>query len=98
MPGPGTDIEALVTRSVRDHLKSSEPINDQGLVDGYVKRVEIQQERLIIHLVQTERSERRRAQGADTLDIPWRKTPVTRHREILLPTSDPPQRRASDTI
>jgi hypothetical protein len=87
---PATDIEALVTRSVRDHLKPSEPIDDQGLVADHVKRVEIQQERLIIHLVRTERSERHRAQGADTLDVPWRKTPITRHREMLLPTSDSP--------
>ena len=85
-----TDIEALVTRSVRDHLKPSEPIDDQSLVADYVERVEIQQERLIIQLTQIEKSGRRGAQGANTLDVPWRKTPVTRHREMLLPTSDAP--------
>ena len=88
---PATDIEALVTRSVRDHLKPSEPIDDQSLVADYVERVEIQQERLIIQLTQIEKSGRRRAQGADTLDVPWQKTPVTWHREMLLPSSDPPQ-------
>ena len=87
---PATDIEALVTRSVREHLKPSEPIDDQSLVADYVERVEIQQERLIIQLTQIEKSGRRRAQGADTLDVPWRKTPVTRRREMLLPASDPP--------
>ena len=56
---PATDIEALVTRSVRDHLKPSEPIDDQSLVADYVKRVEIQQERLIIQLTQIEKSGRR---------------------------------------
>ena len=59
---PATDIEALVTRSVREHLKPSEPIDDQSLVADYVKRVEIQQERLIIQLTQIEKSGRRRAQ------------------------------------
>jgi hypothetical protein len=87
---PATHIEALVTRSVRDHLKPSEPIDDQSLVADYVKRVEIQQERLIIQLTHIEKSGRRRAQEADTLDVPWRKTPVTRRREMLLPASDPP--------
>jgi site-specific DNA recombinase len=87
---PATHIEALVTRSVREHLKPSEPIDDQSLVADYVKRVEIQQERLIIQLTHIEKSGRRRAQEADTLDVPWRKTPVTRRREMLLPASDPP--------
>jgi site-specific DNA recombinase len=87
---PATDIEGLVTKSVRDRLKPSEPIDDQSLVADYVERVEIQQERLIIQLTQIEKSGRRRAQDADTLDVPWRKTPVTRRREMLLPASDPP--------
>jgi len=87
---PATHIEALVTRSVREHLKPSEPIDDQSLVADYVKRVEIQQERLIIQLTHIEKSGRRRAPEADTLDVPWRKTPVTRRREVLLPASDPP--------
>ena len=80
-----------MTRSVRDHLKPSEPIDDQGLVADYVERVEIQQERLIIQIAQTKKSGRRRAQGAETLDVPWHKTPVTRRREMLLPTPDPSQ-------
>ena len=86
---PATHIEALVTRSVREHLKPSEPIDDRSLVADYVERVEIQQERLIVQLAQIEKSGRRRAQGAD-IDIPWRKTAATRRREMLLPISDPP--------
>src|SRR4051812_42081262 len=65
---PATDIEALVARSVRKHLKPSEPIDDQSLVADYVKRVEIQQERLIIQLTQIAKLGRRRAQDADTLN------------------------------
>ena len=87
---PATDIEALVTRSVRDHLKPSGPIDDQGLVADHVERVEIQQERLIIQLAQIKKSGRRGAQGANTLNVPWQKIPVTRRREMLLPTSVPP--------
>ena len=46
---------------------------------------------MVIQLAQTEKSTRRRAQGASTLYVPWHKTPSTRRREILLPASLPPQ-------
>jgi site-specific DNA recombinase len=92
---PATDIEALVTRSVRDHLKPSEPIDDRSLVTHHIERVEIQQERLIIQLPQVEKSTRGRAQGASTLQVPWQKTPATRRREMLLPASLPPQQARS---
>ena len=45
---------------------------------------------MIIQLARIEKSGRRRTQGADTLDVPWRKTPFTRRREVLLPVSEPP--------
>ena len=63
----------------------------RALSRDYVGRVEIQQERLIIQLAQIEKSGRRQAQGANTLDVPWQKTPATRRREMLLPASVPPQ-------
>ena len=79
----------LLPRAPTPWLKK-QPIDDRSLVADYVERVEIQQERLFVQLAQIEKSGRRRAQGADTLDVPWCKTPITRHREMLLPTSDPP--------
>jgi site-specific DNA recombinase len=72
---PATDIEALVTRSVREHLQPSDPIDDRRLIANCVARIEVQQERLIIQLAQIEKSRRRRAQGASTLNVPWHKTP-----------------------
>ena len=39
---PATDIEALVIKSVREHLKPAEPIDDRELVDNYIARVEVQ--------------------------------------------------------
>jgi site-specific DNA recombinase len=92
---PASDIEALVTRSVREHLQPSDPIDDRSLIADYVERVEIQQERLIIQLAQIEKSTRRRAQGASTLYVAWHKTPATRRREMLLPASLPPQQARS---
>jgi hypothetical protein len=39
---PAADIEALVIRSVREHLKPSQEIDDRGLVKTHVARVEVQ--------------------------------------------------------
>jgi hypothetical protein len=72
---PASEIEALVVKAVRDHLKPSEPIEDRSLVHTHVTRVEVQADRLVIHL----------AEPPSTLEVPWQKTPARRRREILLP-------------
>jgi site-specific DNA recombinase len=58
---PATVIEALLVKSVRDHLKLSQPIDDKGLIHAHVARVEVQPDRLIIHL----------AEPPNTLEVPW---------------------------
>jgi site-specific DNA recombinase len=68
-------IEALVIKAVRDHLKPSEPTDDRNLVHTHVTRVEVQADRLVIHL----------AEPPSTLEVLWQKTPARRRREILLP-------------
>ena len=47
---PAADIEALVIKSVRDHLKLSAPIGDRCLIDTRVVRVEVQAKQLVIQL------------------------------------------------
>ena len=81
---PATDVEALVIKSVRQHLKPGQPIDDRGLVETHVARVEVQSNQLIIQLAQLERSNRK-ASAESLLHIAWRKAPTTRRREILLP-------------
>jgi site-specific DNA recombinase len=88
---PATEIEALVIRSVRDHLKPSAPIDDRSLVDTHVARVEVQPEQLVIQLAQPERTNRKGARAVKTLRVPWHKTPSMRRREILLPDALDPQ-------
>jgi site-specific DNA recombinase len=78
---PATVIEALVIKSVRDHLKPSQPIDDKSLIKTHVARVEVQPDRLVIHL----------AESPGTLQVPWRKTPARRRREILLPEGIRPE-------
>ncbi len=88
---PATEIEALVIRSVRDHLKPSAPIDDRSLVDTHVARVEVQPEQLVIQLAQPERTNRKGARAVKTLRVPWHKTPSKQRREILLPDALDPQ-------
>ena len=82
---PAAEIEALVTKSVREHLKLSVSFDDQSLVNTYVVRVEVQASQLVIQFTPAQKSNRRRAEVEGTLLVPWQKTPSTRRREILLP-------------
>ena len=79
------DIEALVIKSVREHLKPTVSIDDRSLVNTHVLRVEIQADKLIIRFSQAQKSNRKRAGAEGTLLVPWQKTPSTRRREIFLP-------------
>jgi site-specific DNA recombinase len=88
---PAAEIEALVVRSVREHLKPAAPIDDRNLIDTHVARVEVQLEQLVIHLARA-KTPHRQANGDNILNVRWRKTPSTRRREILLPGGIPPQR------
>jgi len=85
---PAVEIEALVVKSVRGHLKLAASLDDQNLVSTHVVRVEVQTGQLVIQFTPTQKSTRGRARAEDTLLVPWQKTPSTRRREILLPGSD----------
>ena len=78
---PAPEIEALVVKSVRDHLKPAQPIDDRSLVHTHLARVEVQLGRLVIQL----------AEPPSTLEVPWRKTPASRRREIILPEGMRPE-------
>ena len=61
---PAAEIEALVIKSVREHLKPSEPIDDRASSTTHVARVEVQSDQLVIQLAQPRNRRKRRAQGA----------------------------------
>ena len=62
---PAAEIEALVVKSVREHLKPSIPIDDRSLINTHVARVEVQPEQLVIQLAQAPKSQsQERQQGA----------------------------------
>ena len=81
------DIEALVVKSVRAHLKPAVPIDDRSLINTYVARVEVQPEQLIIQLAQAQKANRQSKRSDGALRVPWHKMPSTRRREILIPAT-----------
>ena len=86
---PAAEVEALVVRSVSEHLKLLQPIDDRCLANTHIERVEIHPERLVIKLARTAGSQR--ADDNDILHVPWQKTTLTRRREVLLPEGTAPQ-------
>ena len=88
---PATDIEALVIRSVREHLKPSQEIDDRALVNTQVARVEVQPEQLVIQLAEAQGSDRQKVGSSAALEVSWQKTISRRRRAILVPDGMSPQ-------
>jgi DNA invertase Pin-like site-specific DNA recombinase len=82
---PAADIEELVTKSVRAHLKPAVPTDNRDLINTYVARVEVEPEQLIIQLAQAQKANRQSKRSDGALRVPWHKMPSTRRREILMP-------------
>src|SRR5262245_5491306 len=84
------EIEALVAKSVRGHLNEPTEIEDSLLVHNHVSRVEVQSDQLVIELPNAKGVDRKK-RGRKVIEVPWRKTPSTRRRELLLPDSASPR-------
>jgi site-specific DNA recombinase len=82
---PAVEIETLVAKAVREHLKLEEPNDDAGIVKTHVVRIEVQADRLVVQLAATQKSKRGRPSAGNPLIILWHKTSSVRRREILLP-------------
>jgi len=79
------EIEALVIRTLRERLDPLPPIEDQGLINDFVARVEIHRERLVIQLADASGKKSHEGNGNIILHAPWQKANSTRRRELLLP-------------
>jgi site-specific DNA recombinase len=79
---PANDIETLVAKSIREHLGLLVDLEDRAVIERYVMRVSVHPDRLSVEL-----SHLRRTKKIKRLEIPWRKPPSKRRREILLPES-----------
>jgi DNA invertase Pin-like site-specific DNA recombinase len=88
---PAAEVEGVVTRSVRDHLKQSAEIEDAVLINTHVARIEVHSNQLVIKLADGKGIGSKRSRARNVLRVPWHKTPFRRRREILVPASVPPQ-------
>jgi hypothetical protein len=89
---PAQEVEALVIKAVRYRVNAPAEIADTLLLHNHVTRVEVQSDKLVLELtdaigVGSKRKRKRR----NVIEVPWRKTPSTRRREILVPESEAPQ-------
>jgi hypothetical protein len=75
----------LVSRSVREHLKLDEQVDERIVVSHHVARVEVQPEQLVIQLAGAQGTDGQNATADGTLRVPWQKTRSTRRRELVLP-------------
>jgi site-specific DNA recombinase len=83
------EVEALVIRSVREHLNLPQRIEDRSLVEAHVARVEVRPDHLMIQLAAKNAASHQNAVAHDRLRVPWQKAMPTRRRELLLPDGMP---------
>jgi site-specific DNA recombinase len=82
---PAAEIEALVASAIRNHLGQDAESNDAVLIQRTVSRIEVRSDRLIIELTNGKLVDSKRKWVRRRIEVPWRKTPMTRRREILVP-------------
>lgn len=83
---PAVEIEAVVARSVREHLKPLQVAEDKATIDTYVDRIEVHSQHLSVRLSEVSATEDT-AQKPEVIRVPWQKQPSKRRREVLLPAS-----------
>jgi hypothetical protein len=90
---PAAEVEALIASAVREHIEDSAERNDGDLIRSHVVRVEVQADQLAVELKAEASGDPASASDHDrlVLNVAWKKTPMTRRREIILPKSSAPQ-------
>jgi site-specific DNA recombinase len=92
---PAAEVEALVGCAVREHLGHFTESDDRDLIRNHVVRVEVQADQLAVELTAEASSDPPKVVDNDrlVLRIPWKKTPIKRRREIIVPASVSPHDR-----
>jgi site-specific DNA recombinase len=89
---PAKEVEDLVATAVRNHFKETAEIADAVLIRKHVLRTEIRPDQILIELANAKTANSKRKQHHhDVIEVPWRKTPSTRRREVLVPETGRPQ-------
>jgi hypothetical protein len=86
---PAKQIEDLVAKAVRGHFKEPVEVADAVLIHKHVVRAEVQPNQLVIDLAPA--NSKRKRNHRNVIAVPWRKTPSTRRREVLMPEGERPQ-------
>jgi site-specific DNA recombinase len=91
---PAAEVEALVASAVREHLGDPTESEGRDLIRNHVVRVEVQADQLAVEL-KVAPSDPPNAVDNDrlVLRIPWKKTPMKRRRDIIVPASVSPHDR-----
>jgi site-specific DNA recombinase len=85
---PAHGVETTVVKAVRDHLGVLSETAAPVLIQTHVVRVEVRTDRLVIALAGADAGQsKRRRKGPNLIEVPWRKVPSTRRREVLIPQS-----------
>jgi site-specific DNA recombinase len=90
---PAAEVEARVASAVREHFADRTDSDDRDLIRNHVVRIELQADQLAIELKKEEASGSPRKSVENyrpILRIPWKKTPMKRRREIIVPVSVSP--------
>jgi len=92
---PAAEVEALVGSAVREHIEDSTEIADRDLIRDHVVRVDIQADQLVLELKAGASSDPPSAVDSErhVVRIPWKKTPMKRRREIIMPAPVSPHDR-----
>ena len=83
---PAPEIEAIVTRTVRERLKLPKEHDDKTIIATHALRIEVHPTEVTIQICDDEKSGQKTPH--DIIRIPWQKPPPKRRREILLPASN----------
>jgi site-specific DNA recombinase len=94
---PATDIEAVIVKSLHEHLiarkqkppSGATPVGDRKVVQDSIARIDIHKDHLAIQLKSADDEETSDSTDKDLLSIPWQKPPSKRSRQILLPHGIP---------
>jgi site-specific DNA recombinase len=86
---PAPEIEALVARSVREHLKLPSGQDDMTMITNHALRIEVHPTGIAIQICDDEKPDRDTSPAV--IRVPWQKQPSKRRREVLLPASADPE-------
>ncbi|MGH6680606.1 MAG: recombinase family protein, partial [Bradyrhizobium sp.] len=98
---PAADIEEVIVKSLREHLRSQirvtpQAIEDRDTIAGLIERIVIHEDRLTIHLKSGE--SRRTIKSADNVESPDKVEEPTDDRLICIPWQKPPFKRFREIL